>query len=198
MIHPWHGLPAGSHPPEKVTAVIEIPSGSRNKYELDKDSGLFRLDRVLYSAVHYPADYGFIPRTLAEDNDPADILVLLNEPTFPGCQIDARPIGVLRMTDRGEPDDKILAVPSNDPFYEEYFDIADIPQHYLREVEHFFHIYKDLEGKRVQTIGWEQAPSRDADHPRFDGALRREVRRSEWAMMARMMSGPIATSARMR
>jgi inorganic pyrophosphatase len=158
LIHPWHGLPVGSHPPEKVTAVIEIPSGSRNKYELDKESGLFRLDRVLYSAVHYPADYGFIPRTLAEDNDPADILVLLNEPTFPGCQIDARPIGVLRMTDRGEPDDKILAVPSNDPFYEEYFDIADIPQHYLREVEHFFHIYKDLEGKRVQTIGWEQAP----------------------------------------
>lgn len=158
MIHPWHGLAAGSHPPEKVTAVVEIPSGSRNKYELDKESGLFRLDRVLYSAVHYPAEYGFIPRTLAEDNDPADILVLLNEPTFPGCQIDARPIGVLRMTDRGEPDDKILAVPSNDPFYEEYFDIADIPQHYLREVEHFFHIYKDLEGKRVQTIGWEQAP----------------------------------------
>ena len=112
MIHPWHGLSAGSHPPEKVTAVVEIPSGSRNKYELDKESGLFRLDRVLYSAVHYPADYGFIPRTLAEDNDPADILVLLNEPTFPGCQIDARPIGCLRMTDRGEPDDKIRRHPA--------------------------------------------------------------------------------------
>ena len=137
--------------------MIEIPSGSRNKYELDKDSGLMRLDRVLYSAVHYPGDYGFIPRTLHQDGDPCDILVLVNEPTFPGCQIDARPIGVLMMLDRGEPDDKILAVPSHDPYYSEYFDIADIPQHYLKEVEHFFHIYKDLEGRRVQTVGWEKS-----------------------------------------
>ena len=157
MIHPWRDLPPGRHPPEEVTALIEIPSGSRNKYELDKDSGLMRLDRVLYSAVHYPGDYGFIPRTLHEDGDPCDILVLVNEPTFPGCQIDARPIGVLMMRDRGEPDDKILAVPSNDPYYAEYFDIADIPQHYLKEVEHFFHIYKDLEGRRVQTVGWEKS-----------------------------------------
>ena len=159
MIHPWRDLPPGRHPPEEVTAVIEIPSGSRNKYELDKDSGLLRLDRVLYSAVHYPGDYGFIPRTLHEDGDPCDILVLVNEPTFPGCQIDARPIGVLMMLDRGEPDDKILAVPSNDPYYSEYFDIADIPQHYLKEVEHFFHIYKDLEGKRIQIVGWEKHES---------------------------------------
>jgi inorganic pyrophosphatase len=157
VIHPWRDLPPGKHPPEEVTALIEIPSGSRNKYELDKDSGLMRLDRVLYSAVHYPGDYGFIPRTLHEDGDPCDILVLVNEPTFPGCQIDARPIGVLMMRDRGEPDYKILAVPSNDPFYGEYFDIADIPQHYLKEVEHFFHIYKDLEGRRVQTVGWEKS-----------------------------------------
>ena len=157
MIHPWRDLPPGRHPPEEVTALIEIPSGSRNKYELDKDSGLMRLDRVLYSAVHYPGDYGFIPRTLHDDGDPCDILVLVNEPTFPGCQIDARPIGVLMMRDRGEPDDKILAVPSNDPYYAEYFDIADIPQHYLKEVEHFFHIYKDLEGRRVQTVGWEKS-----------------------------------------
>ena len=157
MTHPWHSLPPGKHAPEEVTVYVEIPSGSRNKYELDKDTGLLRLDRVLYSAVHYPGDYGFIPRTLAEDGDPCDVLVLLNEPTFPGCQIDARPIGVLRMLDRGEHDDKILAVPVHDPFYSEYFDIADIPQHYLKEVEHFFHIYKDLEGKRVQTVGWEKS-----------------------------------------
>jgi inorganic pyrophosphatase len=157
VIHPWHNLSPGKHPPEEVTAVVEIPSGSRNKYELDKETGLFKLDRVLYSAVHYPGDYGFIPRTLAEDGDPCDVLVLLNEPTFPGCQIEARPIGVLRMLDRGDPDDKILAVPVHDPFYSEYFDIADIPQHYLLEVEHFFHIYKDLEGKRVQTVGWEKS-----------------------------------------
>jgi inorganic pyrophosphatase len=111
---------------------------------------------VLFSAVHYPGDYGFIPRTLHEDNDPLDIIVSINEPTFPGCQIDCRPLGVLKMLDRGEPDDKIIAVPSHDPFYNEYFDIADLSQHYLKEVEHFFHIYKDLEGRRVEIVGWEK------------------------------------------
>ena len=154
MLHMWRDLPAGPKAPEVVTAVIEIPAKSRNKYELDKESGLLKLDRVLYSAVHYPGDYGFIPRTLHEDNDPMDILVRINEPTFPGCLIEARPIGVLRMLDKGEPDDKILAVPMHDPHHQEYFDIADLPGHYLREVEHFFHIYKDLEGKRVQIEGW--------------------------------------------
>ena len=156
MINAWHDLSPGDRPPEHLTAVIEIPAGSRNKYELDKATGLFRLDRVLYSAVHYPGDYGFVPRTLHEDGDPLDVLVRVHEPTFPGCQIDIRPIGVLKMLDKGEPDDKILAVPWYDPIHE-YFDIADLPQHYLREVEHFFHIYKDLEGKRVQVIGWEKS-----------------------------------------
>ena len=137
--------------------MIEIPRGSRNKYELDKDSGFMKLDRVLYSAVHYPGDYGFIPRTLHEDGDPLDILVLVKEQTFPGCMIDVRPIGVLRMLDRGEPDDKILGVPLHDPAHEEYFDIADIPQHMLREIEYFFTTYKDLEGKRVQATGWEKS-----------------------------------------
>jgi inorganic pyrophosphatase len=157
VIHPWRDLPPGIHPPEQVTAVIEIPRGSRNKYELDKDSGMMRLDRVLYSAVHYPGDYGFIPRTLHEDGDPLDVLVRINEPTFPLCQIDVRPIGVLKMLDLGDPDDKIIAVPVNDPLHGEYFDIADLPQHYLREVEHFFGIYKDLEGKRMQVLGWEKS-----------------------------------------
>jgi len=157
VINPWHDLPAGIHPPDQVTALVEIPSGSRNKYELDKQSGLIRLDRVLYSSMHYPGDYGFIPRTLHEDGDPLDVLVRINEPTFPGCQIDCRPLGVLKMLDRGEPDDKILAVPSNDPYYHEYFDIADLSQHYLKEVEHFFHIYKDLEGRRVEIVGWEKS-----------------------------------------
>jgi inorganic pyrophosphatase len=157
MIHPWRDLPSGPHPPEEVTAVIEIPRGSRNKYELDKEHGMFKLDRVLYSAVHYPGDYGFIPRTLHEDGDPLDILVRINEATFPGCNIDVRPIGVLKMLDRGEPDDKILAVPSHDPQHNEYFDIADLPSHYLKEVEHFFLIYKDLEGKRMEIRGWEQS-----------------------------------------
>ena len=153
----WHDLPPGRAAPHEVTAVIEIPSKSRNKYELDKETGLIKLDRVLYSAVHYPADYGFIPRTLHEDGDPMDILVRINEPTFPGCQIDARPIGVLRMLDKGEPDDKILAVPCHDPYYADYHDIDDVSAHYLREVEHFFHVYKDLEGKRVEILGWENA-----------------------------------------
>ena len=108
-MNPWHDFPVGAHPPEIVTAVIEIPRGSRNKYELDKESGQFRLDRVLFSAVHYPGDYGLIPRTLHEDHDPLDIIVSINEPTFTGCQIDCRPLGVLKMLDRGEPDDKIIA-----------------------------------------------------------------------------------------
>jgi len=155
--NPWHDLAPGPQPPEQVTAIIEIPTGSRNKYELDKETGHFKLDRVLYSAVHYPGDYGFIPRTLHEDNDPLDILVRINEPTFPGCQITCRPIGVLRMLDKGEPDEKILAVPSDDPFYHDVFDIADISPHYLREIEHFFGIYKDLEGKRVEIMGWQKS-----------------------------------------
>src|SRR5437868_6879686 len=157
VINLWHELAPGIHPPDNVTAVIEFPAGSRNKYELDKTSGMIRLDRALYSAVHYPGDYGFIPRTLHEDGDPLDVLVHLNEPTFPGCQIDCRPLGVLRMLDRGEPDDKILAVPCQDPYYHEHFDIADISQPHLREVQAFFHIYKDLEGRRVEIVGWEKS-----------------------------------------
>jgi inorganic pyrophosphatase len=157
VLHLWHDLKPGRNPPEEVTAIIEIPSGSRNKYELDKDTGLIKLDRVLYSAVHYPADYGLIPRTLHEDGDPLDILVMVKEQTFAGCMIDVRPIGVLRMLDRGEPDDKILGVPLHDPAHEEFFDIADIPQHMLREIEYFFSTYKDLEGKRVQAAGWEKS-----------------------------------------
>jgi inorganic pyrophosphatase len=159
MIHLWRDIPPGRHPPDEVTAVVEIPFGSRNKYELDKATGLMKLDRVLYSAVHYPGDYGFIPRTLHEDGDPLDVLVLVKEETFPGCMIDVRPLGVLRMLDRGEPDDKILAVALRDPYYEEFFDIADIPQHLLKEVEYFFSTYKDLEGKRVQIVGWEKSES---------------------------------------
>lgn len=157
MSNLWHDIPPGPQPPEQVTAVIEIPSGSRNKYELDKVTGLLKLDRVLYSAVQYPGDYGFIPGTLAEDGDPLDVLVLINEPTFPGCLITVRPVGVLHMKDRGDPDEKILAVPSEDPYHQEYFDIADLPQHYLKEVEHFFSVYKDLEGKRVEMQGWDKS-----------------------------------------
>ena len=146
-------------------------SGSRNKYELDKATGMMKLDRVLYSSVHYPGDYGFIPRTLHEDGDPLDVLVLVKEQTFSGCMIDVRPLGVLRMLDRGEPDDKILAVPLHDPYYEEFFDIADIPRHQLKEVEYFFSTYKDLEGKRVRDHGMGEERRGDACDHGFDRAV---------------------------
>jgi Inorganic pyrophosphatase len=155
--HPWHDLSPGASAPEEITVVVETPATSRNKYELDKASGLFKLDRVLHSSVHYPGDYGFVPQTLFDDGDPLDVVVLVKEPTFAGCLLTARPLGILRMTDRGEPDDKILAVPTHDPHQMECFDIADIPRHMLREIEYFFGTYKALEGKAVGVLGWEKS-----------------------------------------
>jgi inorganic pyrophosphatase len=149
----WHDIAAGAVP-EEANAVIEIPRGSRNKYELDKETGLFRFDRLLYSAVYYPGDYGFIPRTLADDDDPLDVLVMVTVPTFPGCLVVVRPIGVFEMSDDKGHDEKILAVPVRDPLYDEYQDLDDVPKHYLREVEHFFAIYKELEGVQTQVNGW--------------------------------------------
>lgn len=157
MINPWHELEPGLNPPHTMRAVVEIPRGSRNKYELDKKTGMYRLDRVLYSAVHYPGDYGFFPQSYAEDDDPLDALVMVTVPTFPGCVIDVRPIGLFRMKDRDEMDEKILCVPSNDPLYDDYADIGDVARHFLKEVEHFFSVYKDLEGARVTPLGWEDA-----------------------------------------
>jgi len=157
MPNPWHDLPTGPNPPDQLTVFVEIPRGSRNKYELDKDSGQLKLDRVLYSAVHYPGDYGFLPRTFAGDHDPLDALVILTVPTFPGCCITVRPIGLFRMSDREEMDEKVLCVPELDPLYAGYRDVSDVPQHFLKEVEHFFSIYKDLEGGRITPIGWSDA-----------------------------------------
>ena len=153
----WKEVDPGPDVPNMVNMVVEIPKGSRNKYELDKELGLLRLDRVLYSSIHYPGDYGFIPQSYYDDGDPIDILVMVSEPSFPGCVIQARPIGLFRMTDRGQPDEKILAVPASDPLSRDYHDITDIPQHFLHEVAHFFAVYKDLEGVTVKTIGWEGA-----------------------------------------
>lgn len=155
----WHELEVGVDPPERIYVVVEIPKGSRNKYEYSKQLGVIKLDRVLFSSLYYPGDYGLIPRTYYEDGDPLDVLVMNNEPTFPGCVIEARPIGVCRMEDRGENDDKVLAVPASDPLFDGYRDIADIPPHFLREVTHFFEVYKDLEGERTQITGWEDAAS---------------------------------------
>ena len=157
MFNPWHELEAGPDAPDLMNVVVEIPRGSRNKYELDKKTGMFKLDRLLYSAVHYPGEYGFFPRTYAQDDDPLDALVILTESTFPGCLIEVRPIGLFRMTDRDEMDEKVLCVPARDPLYEHYHDIGDVAPHYLKEVEHFFSVYKDLEGIRVHPVGWEGA-----------------------------------------
>jgi inorganic pyrophosphatase len=155
--HPWHDIPTGSEPPHVVTAVIEIPKHERNKYELDKELGVFRLDRVLHSSVHYPGDYGFVPRTLSGDGDPIDVLVLMTEPTFTGCLIEVRPIGVFNLLDRGEEDEKLIAVPTADPYYRRAMDLADLPEHALREIEHFFLVYKDLEGTRTESRGFADA-----------------------------------------
>jgi len=137
-----------------VLAFIEIPRGSRNKYEYDEATRAFRLDRVLYSSVHYPTDYGFIPDTLAEDGDHLDILVLVQEPTFPGCLIDARPIGGLDMADEKGSDFKVLAVPVGDPRYAHVSTLEDLGEHWLREIETFFATYKLLEPKQTEVLGW--------------------------------------------
>jgi len=147
-------VPLGGKAPELVNAMIEIPAGGVNKYEYDKKLGVFRLDRPLYSPVHYPGDYGFIPSTLAEDGDPLDIIILVAEPTFTGCLVEARPVGLLRMLDQGVNDEKVLAVSSSNPRYSEVQNFTDAYPHELREIEHFFSIYKDLEGKRVKMAGW--------------------------------------------
>jgi inorganic pyrophosphatase len=147
-------LPIGPDAPRLVNAVIEIPKDSVNKYEYDKQLNVFRLDRTLFSPVHYPGDYGFIPCTLGLDGDPLDILVLVEAPSFPGCLMEVRPIGVLRMVDQGKNDEKILAVANSDPLYREVKDYSEVFTHTLREIEHFFAIYKNLEGKKTEISGW--------------------------------------------
>lgn len=147
-------LPVGDNAPDVVNAVIEIPLGEVNKYEYDKELHLFRLDRNLHSPVHYPGDYGFVPSTLAGDGDPLDVLVLVDAPSFSGCLIEVRAIGMLEMLDQGLPDEKILAVGLNNPRYKDVRNYSEIYPHVLREILHFFSIYKDLEGKRTEMIGW--------------------------------------------
>lgn len=155
MANLWHELPSGPDWPEIIYVVVEIPRKSQNKYEYDEEGGFIKLDRVLFSPLHYPGDYGFIPRTLHTDGDPLDVLVMTNEPTFSGCVIEARPLGVFRLVDKGEEDDKILAVPQTDPLFDEYRELEDAPGHFLEEVAHFFSVYKDLEGAEVETKGWD-------------------------------------------
>jgi inorganic pyrophosphatase len=151
----WHDVSPGEGIPEKFTVYIEVPAESRNKYEMDKETGLIKLDRVLYSPVHYPGDYGFIPQTYWEDGDPVDVLVLSHHPVVPGCLMDVRPIGVLKMNDSGEEDDKVICVPLEDPKFNETISMKDVSQHKQKEIIHFFEIYKQLQKKEVKVRGIE-------------------------------------------
>ena len=150
--NPWHDIQVGEKAPNIVNAVIEIPKDSKHKFEIDKESGMLRLDRFLFSSVHYPGDYGFIPQTLWYDNDPIDIIILTQRPVYPMTLVSAKIIGVLRMIDSGEKDDKLIAVYNTDPRYEEYSDISDIPKHTIAELKHFFETYKELQGKKCEVL----------------------------------------------
>jgi inorganic pyrophosphatase len=160
-----------------VTVIVEIPKGSRNKYEMNHDSGRIKLDRMLFSSVHYPADYGFIDRTLGGDGDPLDALVLVDEPTFPGCEIETRPVGVFKMHDEKGEDEKILTVPVSDPHWNEVTRLDEVPGGLRREIEHFFTIYKDLEpNKRTRIEGWDDEATAwkliDESRARLEGTRR--------------------------
>jgi inorganic pyrophosphatase len=169
MSNLWTDLPPGPNPPEEITVVVECLKGERNKYEYDKDVPGVVLDRVLHSNVHYPSDYGFIPQSYYDDEDPFDALVLVEDQTFPGCVIEARPVALMRMDDDGEQDDKVIAVPSEDPRYDDVRDLDDLSDQTTAEISEFFATYKNLEpGKEVETLGWED---REAAYDAIEHAL---------------------------
>ncbi len=144
-MNPWHDIKSELITPESFIAIIEIPKGSKKKYELDKATGLIRLDRILFTSTHYPMNYGFIPKTLAEDNDPLDVLVLCSETLDPLVEVECYPIGVVRMIDNAQADQKIMAIPFKDPVYNSYKNMPELPPHLVNEVSHFFDVYKTLE-----------------------------------------------------
>ncbi len=159
MINLYKDISPGDNPPEKINVIVDIPKGSSNKYEYDEEKGFFALDRVIYSPLFFPFEYGFIPQTASEDGDSLDVVVLTTYPTFPGCQIKARPIGVLLMTDEAGVDHKIIAVPQEkiDPRFKEFQDIENLPEHLKKEIQEFFETYKRLEpGKFVKIKGWQE------------------------------------------
>ena len=156
-MNPWHDVPLGDDPIRLFQCIIEIPRGSKNKYEIDKETGLLRLDRVLYSSVHYPANYGFLPRTYCDDGDPLDVLVVCQAPIQPMCIVQARPVGVVGMRDDQGQDDKIIAVPVNDPEYTHVQDVRDLGPHRQLEIRQFMLDYKRLENKEVDVDAMEGA-----------------------------------------
>lgn len=170
MIHPWHDITPGEGLPKEFSAIVEIPFGSSVKYELDKQSGLIKLDRVLYSAVYYPANYGFIPQTLAEDDDPLDVLVLCQETVVPLTLIHARAIGMMTMIDGGKKDHKIIAVATEDPEFNSYNEAIQMPQHRLIMLRRFFQDYKLLEGKAVEV---DEIQPAETAYPIIEDALAR-------------------------
>src|SRR5215813_10880090 len=151
MTHAWHDVTPGQGLPAEFIAIVEIPMGSSVKYELDKETGMLRLDRILYSAVYYPANYGFVPQTLAEDDDPLDVLVLCQEPVDPLTLVEARAIGLMTMVDSGKRDHKVLAVATHDPEYSSFHEASELPPHKLAMIRRFFQDYKILEGKAVEV-----------------------------------------------
>ena len=176
MLHPWHNLSPGENLPREFNAIIEIPLGSNIKYEMDKVSGMIRVDRILYSAVFYPANYGFIPQTLAEDGDPLDVLVLCQEPVVPLTVIQARTVGLMTMIDSGLKDHKIIAVATRDPEFSEYHTIEQIPHHRRMMLRRFFQDYKELEGKTVEVD--DILPPNDA-YPVIEAALREYAKKEQ-------------------
>jgi len=174
---PWEKIPVGDKAPEVINVVIEIPKGSSNKYEFDEELGLIKLDRVLYSPFHYPLDYGFIPGTRSEDGDHLDALVIGGDALPVGCVVSVRPVGMLKMIDSGDPDAKILAVQEKNPRFEKIKDIKDIEAynpHLLKEVAHFFQTYKDLQGKKVEIQGWDDAAAAKAEIKKAEAVYAKE------------------------
>lgn len=173
MLAAFEKISAGEKAPRIVNAIIEIPRGSNNKYELDKELGILRLDRALYSSVFSPVDYGFIPQTLSDDGDPLDILVLGTEPVVPGCLVEARPIALLNMVDSGQWDYKILAVQENNPRWQKVKTLTDLKKlnpHLLEEIRHYFQVYKELQGKKVEVKEWE---NRDSAYREITSSIKR-------------------------
>ncbi len=170
VLHPWHGASAGENIPASVNALIEISEGSKAKYEIDKVTGLLKLDRVIYSSFHYPVNYGFVPRTLGEDGDPLDILVLCSESIQPMCLVEATVIGNMQMIDSGEKDDKLISVASKDPAVNHFRDMSSLPQHFINVLKNYFEQYKVLENKIVQIDSFQD---KETAYSIIEAALKR-------------------------